>query len=420
VIDGVSGSPIDNAAIVIRDGRILAIGPAASITPPPNSNMIDYSGKTIIPGLISAHSHVGIFAGAKAAPENYNRNFILQQLRQYEAYGVTAVTALGLNGPLFYELREDMHAGRMPGADLFGADQGIGVVGGQPAAAVVQVADNQISRPDGEERARAAIREMAARKTDLVKIWLDSSGGLMPKTKPEVYSAVIDEAHKNGLRVAAHIYDLDDAKAIVRAGVDIIAHGVRDKAVDTELIDMLKARSVWYIATIGLDESIYSFPEQAPWTREPFVQRVLHPSVRTLLDDPAYRERALAAPATAKARAAVANNKENLKTLHDAGVRIAFGSDSGVGMRYAGVAEHRELALSVEAGLTPLQALTLATSNAAALLKLEDRGVLAVGKLANLVVLDGDPTVDVSNSKKIHAVWHRGKQAAGPVEMFTP
>jgi imidazolonepropionase-like amidohydrolase len=420
VIDGVSGNLIDNATIVIRDGRILAIGPAASVTPPPNSNVIDYSGKTIIPGLISDHSHVGIFAGAKSAPENYNRNFILQQLRQYEAYGVTAVTALGLNGPLFYELRQDMHAGRLPGADLFGADQGIGAVGGQPSAAAVQVGDNQISRPNGEERARAAIRDMAARKTDLVKIWLDSAGGLMPKIKPEVYSAVIDEAHKNGLRVAAHIYDLDDAKAIVRAGVDIIAHGVRDKAVDAELIEMVKARSVWYIATIGLDESIYSFPEQAAWTQEPFVQRVLHPSVHTLLDDPAYRERVLAAPATAKARAAVANNKENLKTLHDAGVRIGFGSDSGVGMRYAGVAEHRELALSVEAGLTPLQALTLATSNAAALLKLEDRGVLAPGKLANLVVLDGDPTLDIGNSKKIHAVWHRGKQAAGPVETFTP
>jgi imidazolonepropionase-like amidohydrolase len=420
VIDGTAGNPIDNAAVVIREGRILAIGPAASITVPPGATVIDYSGKTIIPGLISTHSHVGIFAGVKSAPENYNRNFILQQLRQYEAYGVTAVTALGLNGPLFYELREDLHAGRVPGADLFGADQGVGAVGGQPAASVVVVADNQITRPNGEERARIAIREMAARKTDLVKIWLDGGGGLMPKIKPEVYSAVIDEAHKNGLRVAAHIYDLDDAKAIVRAGVDIIAHGVRDKAVDPELIDMLKARSVWYIATIGLDESIYSFAEQAPWTKEPFVQRVLHPSVRSLLDDPAYRERTLAAAGSAKARAAVANNKENLKTLHDAGVRIAFGSDSGVGLRFPGVAEHRELALSVEAGLTPMQALTLATSNAAGLLKLEDRGVLAVGKLANLSVLDGDPTADIGNSKRIHAVWHRGKQAAGPVEMFTP
>src|SRR3954452_10675866 len=114
VIGGAGGSPIDDAVIVIRDGHILAIGPAASVTPPTGSNVIDYSGKTIITGLISAHSHVGIFAGAKSAPENYNRNFILQQLRQYEAYGVTAVTSLSLNGPLFYELREDMHAGRLP------------------------------------------------------------------------------------------------------------------------------------------------------------------------------------------------------------------------------------------------------------------------------------------------------------------
>jgi imidazolonepropionase-like amidohydrolase len=106
--------------------------------------------------------------------------------------------------------------------------------------------------------------------------------------------------------------------------------------------------------------------------------------------------------------------------VHDAGVRIGFGSDSGVGLRFPGVAEHRELALSVEAGLNPMQALTLATSNAAALLKLEDRAVLAAGKLANLVVLDGDPTTDIGNSKKIHAVWHRGREAAGPVEAFSP
>jgi hypothetical protein len=167
--------------------------------------------------------------GLKAAPENYNRDAILRHLKQLEAYGVTTVMALGLNGPLFYELRPELHAGRLPGADLFGADQGIGVVGGQPFGSQPPVGENQVSRPDTVEMARASIRQMAARKTDMVKIWLDSVGGLMPKLKPEVYSAVIDEAHKNGLRVAAHIYDLDDAKAIVRAGVDIIAHGVRDK-----------------------------------------------------------------------------------------------------------------------------------------------------------------------------------------------
>jgi imidazolonepropionase-like amidohydrolase len=420
LIDGRGGAPIDNATIVIRDDRIVAIGPSAETAVPTGAEVIDYTGKTIIPGLISDHSHVGIFVGLKAAPENYSRDAILRQLKQLEAYGVTTVMALGLNGPLFYELRPDLHAGRLPGADLFGADQGIGVAGGQPSAAVVPVGDNQVSRPDSVEMARESIRQMAARKTDMVKIWLDSAGGLMPKLKPEVYSAVIDEAHKNGLRVAAHIYDLDDAKAVVRAGIDVIAHGVRDKPVDSEFIDLMKARSVWYISTIVLDYTNYGFAEQPSWTREPFFQRALHPAVRAQLDDAEYRERTLAMPATAKNRAAVTTNKQNLKVVHDAGVRVGFGSDSGVGLRIPGVAEHLELALMVEAGLTPTQAITNATSNAAALLKLDDRGVLASGKLADLVVLEDDPTADISNSRKIYAVWHRGKKAAGPVETFTP
>jgi imidazolonepropionase-like amidohydrolase len=421
VIDGTGANPLDNAAIVIRDGRIAAVGPAASTTAPAGAELVDYTGKTIIPGLISGHSHVGIFVGLKAAPENYNREAILRQLKQLEAYGVTTLMSLGLNGPLFYELRAELHAGSVPGADLFGADQGIGVVSGQPSAAVVRVADNQISRPDSVEMARQSIREMAARKTDMVKIWLDDASGALPvKVKPEVYTAVIDEAHKNGLRVAAHIYDLNDAKAIVRAGVDVIAHGVRDKAVDAEFIDMMKTRSVWYISTMVLDYTNYVFAEQPPWMREPFFQRALHPEVRAQLDDPAYRERTLGSPGTTKNRAAVATNKKNLMVLYDAGARIGLGSDSGVGLRIPGVAEHLELALMVEAGLTPLQALTIATSNTAALLRLDDRGTLAPGKLADLVVLDADPSADIANTRKIYAVWHRGKKAAGPVETFTP
>src|SRR5215470_12192992 len=324
VIDGSGGAPIDNAIIVIRDGHIVSIGPSAGTPIPNGAEVVDYTGKTIIPGLISDHSHVGIFVGLKAAPENYNREAILRQLKQLEAYGVTTVMALGLNGPVFYELRPELHEGRLPGADLFGADQGIGAVGGQPSAAVVQVGENQVSRPDTVTMARESIRQMAARETDMVKIWLDGAGGLMPKIKPEVYSAVIDEAHKNGLRVAAHIYDLDDAKAIVRAGVDVIAHGVRDKPVDPEFIDMMKARSVWYISTIVLDYTNFIFADQPPWTREPFLQRALHPAVRAQLDDADYRERTLALPATAKNKAAVTTNKQNLKAVHDAGVQVGF------------------------------------------------------------------------------------------------
>ena len=158
VIDGTGANPLDNAAIVIRDGRIAAIGAAGATTVPAGAEVVDYTGKTIIPGLISGHSHVGIFVGLKAAPENYSRDAILRQLKQLEAYGVTTLMSLGLNGPLFYELRAELHAGTVPGADLFGADQGIGVVNGQPSAAVVRVADNQVSRPDSVELARQSIR----------------------------------------------------------------------------------------------------------------------------------------------------------------------------------------------------------------------------------------------------------------------
>src|SRR3954468_5557067 len=168
VSDGSGGTPIDNATIVVRDDRIVAIGSSATTPVPSGAEVVNYTGKTIIPGLISDHSHVGIFIGLKAAPENYNRDAILRQLKQLEAYGVTTVMALGLNGPLIYELRPELHAGKLPGADLFGADQGIGVGGGQPSAAVVPVGQNQISRPDTVEMARESIRQMAARKTDMV------------------------------------------------------------------------------------------------------------------------------------------------------------------------------------------------------------------------------------------------------------
>ena len=225
VIDGRGGAPIDDAVIVMRDGRVAAIGPSAATAVPPDAQVVDYTGKTVISGLISNHSHIGIFIGLKAAPENYNRDASLRQLRQLEAYGVTTVMALGLNGPLLYELRPKLHAGRVPGADLFGADKGLGV-----------------------------------------------PGAFSP-----IGTAVADG-----------------------------------------------------------------------WP---------------------------------------------------------FGSDSGVGLRIPGVAEHLELALMVDAGLTPMQALNNATSNAAALLKLDDRGVLAPGKLADLVVLDADPSTDISKSRKIHAVW---------------
>lgn len=411
LIDGTGAAPVANATVLIAGDRILAAGSSASVAVPAGAQVIELAGKTVMPGLISNHAHIGIVQGTQSSPANYNRDFILSQLKQFEALGITTVTSLGMNGPLFYELRAELNQGKLQGADILGADRGIGVEAGAPPASIVSIAPNQMYRPKTTAEARAAVVEMKQRGTDLVKVWLDDFGKSLPtKVAPEIYAALIDESHKNQLRVAAHIHDIDDAKAILRVGGDIVAHGVRDKAVDAELIALMKQRNAWYIATLALDDSNFIFADKPETATDPLVAPWIHPQMKALISDPAWQARIKASPGAANARRSLAMGKANLLALYQAGIPIGFGSDAGVGLRVPGIAEHRELVLMVEAGLTPLQSITIATSNAAKLLNLNDRGAIAAGKRADLVVLDADPLQNIANTLKINAVWHRGVQ----------
>jgi len=419
LIDGAGHSPIENGVLVIQGDKLTAVGPSGSVEYPDDAEVIDCHGQTIIPGLISDHSHIGLVDGISIKAENYNRANILRQLQQYEAYGVTTIMALGLNGDLFCELRDEQHTGKSPGADIFGADRGIGAPMTAPPAALLPVGKDQLYRAETPEEAKADIREMAIRHPDLIKIWVDDQLGTDQKMKPEIYQAAIEEAHRSGLRVACHIYYLDDAKAVLRAGADIIAHGVRDQPVDTAFIEEMKTRSAWYVATINLDETSYIFGEEPAWTKERFFQTALQPALRERFSDPAYLQKTKTSPRVPIFKKAVTNNKANLRTLYEAGVKVGFGTDSGAQpQRLPGFAEHRELQLFVESGLSPLQALECATSSAAALIGLTDRGVLAAGKLADFILLSADPLADISNTEKIAAVWHRGKKVSGPIEFF--
>ncbi|OJW23481.1 MAG: amidohydrolase [Planctomycetales bacterium 71-10] len=405
------GSPaVDDATIVVKEGRILAVAPGGAAIPD-GAEVRDLAGKTVTPGFVSDHGHVGQVRGVTVGARNYTRETIEAELRRYRDYGVTTVVALGNNGPIFQEIRADAHAGRLGGADLFGVDRAIGVPDGAPPQAMIQVGPDQLFRPRDADEARAAVDAMADRKTDLVKIWLDDFGGGVPaKMSPEVYRAVIDRAHERGVRVAAHIHDLADAKAIVAAGADILAHGVRDRPVDAEFIDALKTKGVWYVATLALDDASFAWADRAPWTLSPFARAALSPELARQVDDPAWRAKVLADPKLSGSRSSLVMNQKNLKTLVDAGVKVGFGTDSGATpLRVAGIAEHRELWLSVEAGLTPLRALALATSDAAAALGLEDRGRIAPGLRADLAVFDADPTADVANTATIRETWVLGK-----------
>jgi imidazolonepropionase-like amidohydrolase len=420
VIDGTGKAPLEHGAIAIAGDRILNVGPAETIPVPPGAEVIDVHGKTIMPALISAHSHLGLCKGSTGPKsENYTRDNVQHQLEQYERYGVLTVVSLGVNKDVLYEWRNEQREGRLGGADIFTADRGLGVRSGAPPFPLLE---DQVYRPTSVEEARAEVKESIQRHPDMIKIWVDDLFGTAPKMKPEIFSAVIEqahaiveEAHHHKLKVAAHLFYLNDAKALLKAGVDVIAHSVRDQLVDGEFIEAMKSNGAVYIATLALDESQYIYAEHPAWMEEPFFTKAVDPVLLDRWKSPFYAKEIEANPNTVKNKAAAAIGQSNVKILFEAGVKIAFGTDSGaMPTRIQGFGEHRELQLLVQAGLSPMDAIVCATKNNAELIGASDRGTLESGKKADFLVLDGNPLDDIRNTTHLDRIYHHGKLVGGP------
>lgn len=401
--------------VLIDGARIVHIGtplPAAAT----GARRVDYTGKTLLPALVSDHAHVGNTQGLEHGDRFYTRDNVVRDLRQFQRYGITTVTALGMNGADFFALRTEVNADPRLGAQLYGTGGGIGAPDGAPPADSMGLRHDPVARPRTAEQARAAVATQHADGVDLIKLWVDDLGGKRPMMTPEVYRAAIAEAHARGLTVAAHIHDLDQARDLVDARVDILAHGIRDRAVDPMLARKMRDQGTWYIPTVAIDEANYWYAEHPQALHQPFLRQALHRDVLARWSQPEWQRAQLAGSGIPAAREAVATNLDNVRRLHAAGVKLGFGTDAGaMPHRVIGVAEHRELQLLVQAGLSPAQALQVATSQAADLLGLADRGRIAAGKRADLLVLDADPLTDIANTQRIGAVWQAGQEVAGPI-----
>ena len=408
LIDGTGRPPVEDGVLVVDGSRIVAIGKAGSSRRPKGARVVDASGKTIMPGIIVSHGHVGVVLDGKNRPDAYTRENVQHQLLQYQRYGITSVLALGLNRDLGYEIRDEQRQGKFPGAWLYTAGRGIGVPDGAPP---LPVAIDQVYRPKTREEAVAEVKETAGHHADMLKIWVDDIFGKMPKLSRDIYQAVINEAHRNKLRVAAHVFYLEDAKALAASGLDALAHSVRDTQVDDELVRMMKAKGMFYIPTLNVDESSYVFADEPELLDDPFLTGAIGATQLEQLKGPEFKKKVSADPNLAKNRAASTNGMHNLKVLHDAGVKIAFGTDSGGNpVRIQGWGEHRELELMVRAGLTPMDALVAATHGSADFLGTKDRGTLEKGKRADFIVLSANPLDDIRNTRKIESVWLAGRE----------
>jgi imidazolonepropionase-like amidohydrolase len=300
----------------------------------------------------------------------------VRDLKRRAYYGVSAAMSLGSDP---YEMLP-MRGESIPNAARY-LSAGRGITMPEPGRLA---APHWITT---EEEARKAVQELAGHKVDIVKIWVDDRGGKYKKLTPELYGAIIDEAHKHGLRVTAHLFNLDDAKGLVKAGVDALAHGVRDVDIDDEFLSLFKARPNLVLTPNLPDRGV---KVDLTWLRIGMPQADIDNLEKRNADNP-------------KAQAFFAIQARNLAKLNAAGARITLGTD---GNRPWG--PHEELVDMVIAGMTPMQVIVAATRNSAEFLKLADTGTLQAGKSADFIVLDANPLENITNTRRITAVVLRG------------
>jgi len=398
VITG-DGAVIEDAVLVVRDGVVESVGPKGT-TPPPGASQVSLQGKTLMPLLVDIHGHIGFLKDGVFAAEHYGAENMNDQLRMLESFGVGAFLSLGTDiGPDAFRIREEQRAGRLGGARLLVAGRGFVAPGGGPTISPLEHVPYEVDRP---EIARLLVRDLADREVDMVKVWVDDRNGTRPKLPPEIYRAVIDEAHALGLRVMAHVYYLEDAKELLRAGVDGFAHMVRDQELDEEFVRLAKERNVFQAAALAIQAK----PVGSGWLQDPAFREKTPPHVLARLE---RGETGLPGmPTAAQTEQFKSLMQKNVSKLHAAGIRIALGGDTGIPTRFLGYNEHLELQALVEAGLTPLEAISAGTRVGAEILGLDDLGTLAPGKSADFLVLDANPVKDIANTTKIAAVYRKG------------
>lgn len=375
VVDGTGKPPVEKATILIRHGKIDAVG--ANVKVPEGVQQIDSTGKTIIPGLINAHGHVTD----------------LNQLGLYARYGVTTVFSLGGDREIQFrdQTRAEQQMPTLSRSRLY-------IAGPIPVSKT-------------PEDARKAVDGLAAAKADIVKFRLDDQLGAATPMSPEVYSAIIDQAHKHGMRVAVHIVKLTDAKAVLRLGVDLIAHSVRDQEIDDEFISLLKKNNAAYCPTLLREVSTFVYADKPAFLSDPFFLKEANPSEVARAQEPPFQENMRNSKSAQWYKEHLAVALRNLKKVEAAGVAVVMGTDTGPAYRFQGYFEHLELEYMVSAGLTPMQALVAASGAGARFLKAADQfGTLERGRWADLIVLNANPLDDIRNTKKMDSVWIAGNR----------
>ena len=421
LILGDDSPPIQSSAFVVQDGKFLQVGTRGQVRVPAGANRVDLAGKTVMPALVDTHVHAGIGQRDAWLDWEAQRQGLLTELHQQAYAGIAVVATPGHSTEPAFQIRAEYHpnAARLRVSGL-GAKVPLAHMpetierheAGLPSRYEEDMNDVEVWIHN-ERQARLYVRERAAERVDHIKLWVDDRLGTELLLSPEIYSVIIDEAHKHDIPVFTHIWWMRDAKGVARAGGDMLAHPVRSDSIDAEFVQLMQDHGV-------VQQTNFQLPWRYTMTladAETTWEDPLFLEMEGLEAARAQRERAARGPEprTHEGQAPDVDALElnsliywrivyNHRTLYDAGVRIALGTESGL------FGAHKALELLVDdVGLTPVQAITVATRNSAeALGLLHQLGTVETGKTASFVVLNANPVDDITNTRRIDDVYLHG------------
>jgi imidazolonepropionase-like amidohydrolase len=408
LISGDGSAPINDSAFLVENGTIMTVGRKGAVTAPRGARRVNLTGKTVMPTLIDAHGHPGFQRGLTYSADNFTRENIVDDLNRALYFGVAAVQSQGIEkGDVTYQIRADQEAGKLGGARLRIAGRGIGAPNAGPGGAAYAGIAYEVTT---EDQARQAVQELAARKVNLIKIWVDDRNGRAPRLASNLFRTIIDEGHKHGLPVNAHVFYYTDAVDLVNAGIDALVHLVRDREMDDALVASVVQHNVYVMPNLAPEWNTYT--DLPHWLKpgDPLMtllQESTPPQVVARMSkayenpDPAAVERT---------RAQYGILQRSLARLAGANAKITLGPDTGLEDHLFGLAEQHELESMAKSGMTPMQVIVAATSRPAAYLKLDKMGTLAPGKEADFLVLDANPLDDITNTQRISKIYMKGAE----------
>ena len=408
ILDGNGGAPIENGRLVIDNGRISAVGAQSAVPVPPGATRVDAAGKTIMPAMINVHAHMGYEAYSSWGARNHTAANLLDHLQREAFYGVVAATSVGSSPTeMSLQFQRDQQAGKFGPAARYLFMPGMAPPNGGPDHILREATNelrviNEVSTP---EEARAAIRRMSDQGIRHVKMWVDDRGGTYPKLTPDVYNAIVEEAHARKITVHAHAIQLADQKAVVAAGADVLVHMTQNVPLDQEYQALLAQKKPYWATVITLGDPV------EVCNADPFFETAMPASVVAKIR--ANRERvgltAHCAPASPNAPNRERILAQNFPLYIAAGVKLVLATDTGIHPGHTfGSGEHVELARWVQLGLPPARAIVAATKTPAELMGLNDLGTLAAGKRASFIVLNANPLDNIRNTRTIAEVYLDG------------